>query len=78
MGLVGEDGHADFRIGSGDIVEPAIEALRGSARPGRGHASDAKRIGTRAKRGLRGNYIMLLLKSVELEVVGNCAVLPEF
>ena len=76
MGLVGEDGHADFRIGSGDIVEPTIEALRGSARPGRGHASDAKRIGTRAKRGLRG--IMLLLKSVELEVVGNCAVLPEF
>ena len=34
--------------------KPAIEALRGSARPGRGHASDAKRIGTRAKRGLRG------------------------
>ena len=27
--------------------KPAIEALRGSARPGRGHASDAKRIGTR-------------------------------
>ena len=24
--------------------KPAIEALRGSARPGRGHASDAKRI----------------------------------
>ena len=34
--------------------QPAIEALRGSARPGRGHASDAKRIGTRTKRGLRG------------------------
>ena len=30
--------------------KPAIEALRGSARPGRGHASDAKRIGTRTKR----------------------------
>ena len=29
--------------------KPAIEALRGSARPGRGHASDAKRIGTRTK-----------------------------
>ena len=29
----------------------AIEALRGSARPGRGHASDAKRIGIRTKRG---------------------------
>jgi hypothetical protein len=27
--------------------KPAIEALRGSARPGRGHASDPKRIGTR-------------------------------
>ena len=34
--------------------KPAIEALRGSARPGRGHASDAKRIGTRTKRGSRG------------------------
>ena len=31
-----------------------MEALRGSARPGRGHASDAKRIGTRTKRGSRG------------------------
>ena len=34
--------------------KPAIEALRGSARPGRGHASDATRIGTRTKRGSRG------------------------
>ena len=34
--------------------KPAIEALRSSARPGRGHASDAKRIGTRTKRCLRG------------------------
>ena len=25
--------------------KPAIEALRGSAKPGRGHASDTKRIG---------------------------------
>ena len=32
----------------------AIEALRGSARPGRGHASDAKRIGTRTQRGSWG------------------------
>ena len=35
-------------------------------RPGRGHASDAKRIGTRIKRGLRGferNHIIILLKS---------------
>ena len=39
--------------------KPAIEALRGSARPGRGQALDAERIGTRTKR----DYIILLLKS---------------
>ena len=44
--------------------KPASEALRGSARPGRGHASDAKPIGTRTKRGSRGlETIILLLKS---------------
>ena len=34
--------------------KPAIEALRGPARPDRGHALDAKHIGTRTKRGSRG------------------------
>ena len=34
--------------------KPAIEALRGSARPGRGHAADAKPIDTRTKRGSWG------------------------
>ena len=32
----------------------AFEALRGSPRPARGQASDAKRNGTRTKRGSRG------------------------
>ena len=34
--------------------KPAIDAVRGLARPGQGHASDAKRIGTRTKRASRG------------------------
>ena len=43
----------------------AIEALRGSARPGRGHASEAKRIGTRTKRGSwRLNHIILQSRSL--------------
>ena len=65
--------------------KPAIEALRSSARPGRGqarprlgrktywHKDKARLIGTR-------NYIILLLKSskAELEVVGACAASLEF
>ena len=50
--------------------KPAIEAHRGSARPGRGHASDAKRSGTRTKRGLSSR--------AELKVVGNCAASLKF
>ena len=41
--------------------KPAIEALRGSARPGRGHASDAHK--DKARLTETPNYIIVLLKS---------------
>ena len=62
--------------------KPAIEALRGSARPGRGHASDAKRILHKDIARLTGTPLqtiyVLLKKSArwKLEVVGkSCAAL---
>ena len=72
--------------------KPAIEALRSSARPGRGLDEARRGLGEATPRtqnvlaqdkarliGTR-NYMILLLKSskAELEVVGACAALLEF